>query len=474
MKEELTQVQGHGGVAQIEQLRIMLVDDDETVREALTELLGRNGWEVCPFNSAENAIEAMASSRYDIIVTDINMPGINGMDFMQKAKEAAPDMPIVMITGYPSIDVAVDAIRRGASDFLTKPFKLEELEIVIRKAVGEAKLLGGARKGSAAPDERAIGNLPMVARRRLEDKIKELSILHTITETLDDVHDKDDIFRKTMDLAQIIAEADRAFIMVAEQENREMVVRAASGYKDGEAVGKRFLLEDEPFKSVARNKCYSYTLIEDGGLMPLLSDENGPAGRKPLLLAPMLINREPVVMLGLAVREAATELTADALSILMNLTAKASLKLENLALTENIFSSIIGSINSLINALDARDTYTKDHSNRVTQSALKIARAMNCHQEVIDSISFAGPLHDVGKIGIRDDVLLKKGSFTPEEMGIMKSHVVRGEEILRPLNLLASEKAVVLYHHGATLTGLPERIFPLSRGYSASPIRSTP
>ena len=72
---------------------------------------------------------------------------------------------------------------------------------------------------------------------------------------------------------------------------------------------------------------------------------------------------------------------------------------------------------------------------------------MGCGQEVIDSINFAGPLHDIGKIGVRDEILLKKSGFTGEEREIMKSHVVRGEEILRPLNLLASERAVVLYHH---------------------------
>jgi len=83
----------------------------------------------------------------------------------------------------------------------------------------------------------------------------------------------------------------------------------------------------------------------------------------------------------------------------------------------------------------------------VTKYAVEIAKAMECPQEVVDSISFAGPLHDIGKIGVRDDILLKKGGFTEEEREIMKSHVVRGEEILRPLNLLVSERAVVLYHH---------------------------
>lgn len=423
----------------IDNLKIMLVDDDDSVREALSEILSRRGWHVEDFSNAEGALAALRSEHYGVILADINMPGLSGMDFLHLAKETAPGVPVVMITGYPSIDLAVEAIKYGAVDFLQKPFKAEELEIVIRKAAGNA-MPCFSRTGDK---KRAIGTLPELARKRLEDKIKELSILHTISESLDEVSEKDDIFRKTMDIAQIIADADRAFILVVEHENGKLVVRASSGYEDLDVTGRKFLLAEEPFKEVLEKKCYSYFMAGGGsmnGLVPI-------GGAVPVLLAPMIINREAVVILGLTGRHGGSEISNDALTLLLNLTAKASLKLENIALSENIFSSIIGALNSLINALDARDTYTRDHSHRVTSYAVQIAKIMECPQEVVDSISFAGPLHDIGKIGVRDDILLKRGSFTEEEREIMKSHVVRGEEILRPLNLLSSEKAVVLYHH---------------------------
>lgn len=429
----------------MEPLRIMLVDDDDAVRDAVAEVLSRRGWTVEAFDTAEAGIASLNSGHYDIVLADINMPGLSGMDFLHMAKEAAPDVPIVMITGYPSIDLAVEAMKVGAVDFLAKPFKTEELEITIRKAVDGREVRGN--KLIQPVSSRPIGRLPEVARRRLEDKIKELSILHTISEALDDVNEKDDIFRKTMDIGQIIADSDKAFIMVIEQDSCELVVSAASGY-ESQVIGTRFRLKDEPFKSVIKNKCYSYLLVDQEAMGPLVYDGgHSPHGRKPLLLAPMMINREVVVLLGLTGKDSSSELNTDVMALLMNLTAKASLKIENIALSENIFSSIIGALNSLLNALDARDTYTKDHSNRVTQYAIKIARALKCEQDVLDSISFAGPLHDIGKIGVRDEILLKKGQFTVDERETMKSHVIRGEEILRPLNLLTSEKSVVLYHH---------------------------
>ncbi len=434
------------GIAPADQFRIMLVDDDDAVREAVSEILARKGWKVAEFNNAESAVADLKNNDYDIILADINMPGMSGIDLLHRAKEAAPHVPIVMITGYPSIDLAVEAMKDGAVDFLPKPFKAEELEICVRKAVDGAKVV---RADMRASDKgpRAIGSMPEVARKRLEDKIKELSVLHTISETLDESNDRDAIYRKVMDLGQIIADAGSAFVLTAERGGGDFKVRTATGFKDSSLIGMRFAPGMEPFRSVLKTRGYSYLMVDDDEITPLVSDGMGMGRRRPMLLAPMLINKEVLAIVGLNCKDTSGEITADTIALLNNLVAKASLKLENIALSESIFSSIIGALNSLINALDARDTYTKDHSNRVTQYALKIAKSLKSRQEVLDSISYAGPLHDIGKIGVRDEILLKRSGFSINERDIMKSHVLRGEEILRPLNLMESEKAVVLYHH---------------------------
>lgn len=433
-------------VATIEELHVMLVDDDEMVRNAISEVLERKGCRVSVFGDTEGAIHALSNDcHFDVLVSDINMPGLSGMEFLNMAKEAAPGIPVVMITGYPTIDLAVEAMKRGATDFLTKPFRTDDLEIVIRKVVSETRN-GDGDKDDSRQMIRAVSRLPATARRRLEDKIKELSILHTIAEALDDANEKEKIFRKTMDLGRIITDAEKAFIMVVEQDPGRLVVRAATGYEKSLVIGDEFSIGSEPFSSVIQSKCYS-NLFVDRKSMGHLAPVEMESRWIPLLLVPLIINKEVVVLMGLTGDEKCGSISNDTMALIQNLVAKASLKLENIVLTENIFSGVVGAITSLINALDARDTYTKDHSNRVTQYALQIAKSYASSQEVIDSISFAGPLHDVGKIGVRDAVLLKEGSFTDEERELMKSHVTRGEEILRPLNLLDSEKAVVLYHH---------------------------
>lgn len=434
----------------------MFIDDDDCVREAISEILTGKGWLVDAFVSAEDGLCALRPGAYDVVLTDVNMKGLSGMHFLRAAREQAPDIPVVLVTGYPSIDIAVEAMKVGAVDFLAKPFKIEELETAIKKAVSNAQ-----SAGDRMPDQdsgiRVVGKMPEVARKRLEDKVKELSILHTISESLDDVSEKQDIFRKCMDIAQIITDAQRAMILMVDAGSGCLEVKASSGF-DTDISARTFSVNDEPFRSVITNRAYSYQ-PSTGAELAALTGCASNAGTGPLFLAPMMINREVVVMLGLVYGDNSSGISNDVISLILNLTAKASLKLENLALSENVFSSIIGAINSLINALDARDTYTKDHSHRVTQYALTIARELGCAQDVVDSISFAGPLHDIGKIGIRDEILLKMGVFTADEREIMMSHVVRGEEILRPLNLLDSEKAVVLYHHEKwDGTGYPNRL----------------
>jgi len=379
------------GATSIDNIKIMLVDDDDGVREALSELLSRKGWLVTDFNSAEKAIAALKDQPdFDVILADINMPGMTGMDLLAKAKEAAPACPVVMITGYPSLDLAVEAMKDGAVDFLPKPFKAEELEVIVRRAAEKARGMRlDTADAAAGQNARTTSNAPEVARRRLEDKIKELSILHTISETFDEVTEKEDIYRKAMDLAQIIIDSSSAFVMTGTPGNDSFVVHTAAGYKESASViGRKFSVAEEPFRSIVTNKCYSYLMPEgSSALAALASDGSRRTGRKPMLLMPFVINREVVVLLGINGMEMGREVGSDEITLMYNLSAKASLKLENIALSENIFASIVGAINSLINALDARDTYTKDHSNRVTQYALNIARAYNCKQEVLDNIS---------------------------------------------------------------------------------------
>jgi HD-GYP domain-containing protein (c-di-GMP phosphodiesterase class II) len=126
---------------------------------------------------------------------------------------------------------------------------------------------------------------------------------------------------------------------------------------------------------------------------------------------------------------------------------KAALRIENNALYEVLYNNLVNNLKSLVISIEARDSYTKQHSERVTDYALQIVEVMNICGEEKDAIQFGGYLHDVGKIGVRDTVLLKPGKLTDEEMEEIKMHPVIGDNIIKPLRFFPKERELILYHH---------------------------
>ncbi|MCK5096971.1 MAG: HD domain-containing protein, partial [Desulfobacteraceae bacterium] len=110
---------------------------------------------------------------------------------------------------------------------------------------------------------------------------------------------------------------------------------------------------------------------------------------------------------------------------------------------DNLFSTLY----AFVAAVEARDLYTREHSTRVAKLAYKIGEQMGCSDEELNIINFAGYLHDVGKIGIRDDILLKPGKLTDEEYEKIKEHPVIGADIVGKLGLWDKEQKIIRHHH---------------------------
>lgn len=120
--------------------RILITDDDGDLRELLTEAVKNWGYEVSVAKDGEEALRKLRMERYDIVITDLMMPGMDGLTLLKKIKELDKEILVIIITGYATIETAVKAIETGAYDYIAKPFRLDELMIVIKNACERLRL----------------------------------------------------------------------------------------------------------------------------------------------------------------------------------------------------------------------------------------------------------------------------------------------------------------------------------------------
>ncbi len=121
-------------------VRILVVDDELFVRELLLEFLSTEGYEVSLADSGEKAVELMQTQPADVALVDLKMPGIDGIETLKQIKRIVPDALVIIMTGYPTVESSIEALRQGAYDYVTKPFKLNDLKSSIEKALGEHEL----------------------------------------------------------------------------------------------------------------------------------------------------------------------------------------------------------------------------------------------------------------------------------------------------------------------------------------------
>jgi two-component system response regulator PilR (NtrC family) len=125
--------------------RLLVVDDEQSMREFLESFLRREGYDVSTAADVDTALSYLESDEIDLVITDMQMPEKTGLDLILEARELSPETAMVMITGFGTTDSAISAMREGAYDYLTKPFKVDELRIVIEKAL-EKKLLSNENR----------------------------------------------------------------------------------------------------------------------------------------------------------------------------------------------------------------------------------------------------------------------------------------------------------------------------------------
>src|SRR5438093_590697 len=134
--------------------RILVVDDEEIVQDVLQTLLRKQGYEVLPATSAEDALPFLEHEGIDVVLLDLMLPGIGGMDALRLIRERDPEKTVIMMTAYGSVETAVEAMKIGAFHYLTKPFKNDEVLLLLDKALERRRLVEENRRLKLALSQR--------------------------------------------------------------------------------------------------------------------------------------------------------------------------------------------------------------------------------------------------------------------------------------------------------------------------------
>jgi response regulator RpfG family c-di-GMP phosphodiesterase len=402
-----------------ESKRVLIVDDEPSICDILEKFLKKKGYEVARASDGAQALKIIDKDPIDIVVSDIKMPGISGVELLQKIREQRKNMPVLITTGFPTLDTAIEALKLGAYDYLTKPFHLEEIGEKIRRAL---------------------------IQRQLEEEnilFSKLVSLHEVTKILASTLDLTDLNGKFLDFSTRLAKADGGALVFSDANAKlSLADKAGDRFKTDFWVKQPFVLaaqwvleKQEPL------------VIENGG-------RELPSGLKPMpsevasfIAFPLKTPSHTIGVLNLVRVPGGMPFSSLDLELINVLASQASISIENVRLYHNIRDNYLKTIRAFALAVEAKDEYTHGHSENVMKYTVMIAKKLEMPHHEIERVKYAGLLHDIGKIGVSEYILNKPGKLTPHEFHEIKKHPELGAKIIADVPFLKSLVPLVLHHH---------------------------
>jgi HD-GYP domain-containing protein (c-di-GMP phosphodiesterase class II) len=286
-----------------------------------------------------------------------------------------------------------------------------------------------------------------------------LSALNEIGQALSGSLDRDDVLQTVLDKSLRLLQCAKGSLMLVQTESQDAIFDPDKPSLDNEPPHPRHLsivvargLPPEVIESthIHLGDGVAGRVAETGELEVMAQGQVAEASRSRArsasLCLPLKAKEHVIGVLNLS-EHAGGNFDSEEIALGVTLAAQAAAAIENAQLYDDLRDQFVHSIRVIANAIDARDPYTRGHSERVAAYSRLIAAEMGLSDEEVEQIYHAGLLHDVGKIGIRDNILLKDGRLTDEEFGVMKQHPVKSAEIIHPVKQLRHILPGLRHHH---------------------------
>lgn len=394
--------------------RILIVDDDATICQYCAEALDAAGFAASTTTDARHALQLVSEKPFDLILTDIHMPEMDGLELARVIAERLPELVAIFITGFATLETVSKAARQGTYSFLEKPFSPDELVRAVRQALDR--------------------------RQRLHDQIrhKSLNNLFQLAEKVTVVNDADMLFSLFIEAAVDQTGADSGELYMLDEEPPQEVPAKDDFFNSKGTTGNT---------GFSPGKILSQKVSAHNVAAARARLTGGDTGLLPKRLAVPVRNKGQLKGMLSLMKEVGAEFSQADREIAAILAAQAAVSMENSTLRNQAEKFSLETITSMAAMQEERDPYTAGHSLRVAKIASRLGGVIGLSMEEVANLELAGKLHDIGKIGIADHILMKPARLTTEEFDIIKTHVERGCKILRHVERLQMVIDAVATHH---------------------------
>jgi response regulator RpfG family c-di-GMP phosphodiesterase len=394
--------------------RVLVVDDERTFLQLAEHFLTPEGFETEVTDSAAEAFSLLERSPFDLLLSDIRMPGFSGLEMLRHAKACRPDILVILMTGYGTVPTVMEALRGGASGYVLKPFTQQGLLSVIQNALEKDRL------------------------RRENLRIKSLMSLVQLSRMLMLNSDSDALLAHIVGWIREETRTERVSLMFRDEKNGELVTVAttgtdAHGEMGAEGIARLALEKREPvfIQGTSGQNAYLGALV-------------GPSKTASLLALPICLREKAVGVVQIYSTHPLGESDKELVSIFCK---QAAIAIENARLFQSVQKSYIHTLRALISAIEVKDRHSKGHADGVERYALLLADPLSLTQSQRHNLSLAATLHDIGQIGSQDEVLRKETSLSAEEFEQIKNHSADAAGILSPIRLDPEIVRSILHHH---------------------------
>lgn len=423
---------------------ILIVDDDPIICDILFEVLQVEGYTVNTVQKGEDALGLMEQVPQDVVLLDLLLPGMHGIEVFKEIKEKWPSTDVIIITGQGSKETAVEALRLGAEDYLTKP--LSELDIVsqvVKNTFSKRHIMGENQRLTQDLEDKTVN---------LRKAVQRLSSLHHMGQALHSILDIKELLDFFVNLLASQLGAKRVSLMLLDEESGELSIAASVGIdahvvqgyraRKGEGIagwviekGEALLVddidEDARFQKHAERSYDSDSFIS-----------------APLLLSvPIQFHQKTLGVINFNNKQGGGVFSKNDLEFVTILTRQAAIAIENARLFQQLKDTHFQAITALGEALEAKDTTTGRHSDRLLTFAMQIADRLELDEDQKEHLRYAAVLHDIGKIGVPEQILQKPGKLSADEFEEIKTHPHLGAELVKRIRFLEPVAPVIFAHH---------------------------